>query len=197
MFVPDKILSDLEDFEVKPYDDGIDALGRNRWIIHSKNMFEKYAPYVSAWNYEGINSLVRLSGYLKRYAVKKQNLKHISSAIDESKSILDREDNWDDDGAKKCRLETWVKATAFLKNFSENLFKRFSKIIEKPDIFLCPDGSIDILWQKETYRLLINIKENSDYATYYGDDRGEEFTKSTFNPLKENYGLTMFALSVM
>lgn len=92
-------------------------------------------------------------------------------SINSSKYILDLDDNWDDENSKGFEFETWKSAVKFLVTYFNAAYDLFGKEIAPPSIFPSSDGSIDLLWKKENYRLLINVPEESSVVTFYGDDR--------------------------
>lgn len=125
-------------------------------------------------------------------------LKSIYDSIEDSKYILDFEDNWDDEGSPAFKQSTWISAVKFIAKYSLELYNRFNKIIETPNIINGASGSIDILWQKENFRLLINIPESSsNAASFYGDDLGDTTVKGTFSTVKYHEGLLNCLLPIL
>jgi hypothetical protein len=120
-------------------------------------------------------------------------LAHIAEAIEESKSILDFEDNWDDEGAERIQYLTWLRAISFLESYAISAYKNFGVVIEKPDLTPGPEGSIDVIWKSASYRLLINIsKEENQSALFYGDNYKDEKIKGSINPKEFNAGMLCF-----
>lgn len=110
--------------------------------------------------------------------------------IEESKYILDFDDNWDGEGSIHYEVDTWQRAVQFLTKYSVWAFDKMSLQIPVPKIHPGPDGSIDILWKSSKYRLLINLHPEN-MASFYGDDYNFEKIKGTFDPSKINQGLLL------
>lgn len=126
-------------------------------------------------------------------AVLPRALAQIAEAIEESKSILDLEDNWDDEGAERFHLQTWLRAIEFLTSYAIAALRDFGVLIEKPEITPGPDGSIDVLWKNSSYRLLFNIgKEENSSALFYGDNYKDQKIKGSINPKDVNAGMLCF-----
>jgi hypothetical protein len=116
--------------------------------------------------------------------------------IDKTKSkILDLKDNWDEEGAKSYKKETWERATEFTKKFCFILWRQTQKLINPPNILPGPDGSIDIHWKTAKFDLLINIAEDpNEPATFSSDDYGQNAIKGTFDPKKMSQALLSWLL---
>lgn len=98
-------------------------------------------------------------------------LHRFGDAIKSSRSILDLEDDWDDEGAKGYQRSTWLRAITFLVEASEWSWEVLGEVVPTPKINPGPDGSIDLDWSLPGRELLINIPENGDQpAGFYGDD---------------------------
>lgn len=111
--------------------------------------------------------------------------------IDKNKSkILALKENWDGEGAKKYRKETWERATQFIKKTYFHLWRQTQKLVTPPNILPGPDGSIDIHWKTPKFDLLINIPEDiKEPATFSSDDYGLNTIKGTFDSKKFNQAL--------
>ena len=135
---------------------------------------ERKAGYISLKRHRSYHKNWEISPETKLFGTKKRFLEfsnifnELFIEIEKSKYILDLEDDYDDEGAESYSKEIWEKSTQFLISNAKNIYKQESKIIDVPSIFHGPDGSIDILWQKEDYRLLINIDKN-EIVSFYGD----------------------------
>lgn len=89
------------------------------------------------------------------------------TVIEESKELTQLPNNWDDEGAQPVTLENWASLKEFLENYYSFIKEKVFKTLPAPIIDAVPDGSIDILWLKESRRMLVNISQNT--AKYYGD----------------------------
>jgi len=103
-------------------------------------------------------------------------------SIEKSKYILDLEDDWDDEGSPAYDKTTWIRAIKFIYNYTKKVYDEYGIKIGAPKISQGPEGSIDILWKKKSYRLLINIpQDHKKPASYYGDDYNDEHVKGAHN----------------
>ena len=103
-------------------------------------------------------------------------------SIEKSKYILELEDDWDDEGSPAYDKTTWIRAIEFIYNYTKKIYDELGILIDSPKISQGPEGSIDILWKKESYRLLINIPQDPKKpASYYGDDYNDEHDKGAHN----------------
>ncbi len=113
-------------------------------------------------------------------------------------AILDLKDNWDGEGAKGYRAETWGRAVEFVKNLSYQTWKRTQKILPTPDILPGPDGSIDVHWKTPKMDLLLNVPEDeSEPATFSCDDYKENSSKGTFNLKQMNQVLLFWVAEIL
>ncbi len=122
-------------------------------------------------------------------------LSKLARSIEESMYILELEEDFDGEESVGYQFSTWERAIDFLVNYSKWALEAYKIIIDSPKIYQGPDGSIDILWKTQGYKLLINIPEKLDCpASFYGDDFKMDKIKGTFDPLKLNRGLLMLLL---
>lgn len=96
----------------------------------------------------------------------------MNNAIEKSKSLLMLHAGWDGDTASRIDYKTWERMKNFLGDYSEKAFSLFGRILPTPQISPCFDGSIDIFWDDEQYKLLLNIPNDKDLIiSYYGYDK--------------------------
>ncbi len=94
--------------------------------------------------------------------------------------ILCLGEDWNGEGAKPCKPETWNRASAFLERLALDAWKKKQKIIKAPDIALVQDGSIDIHWRTRESDVLVNIPgDDGTPATFSADDYGKNATRGT------------------
>jgi len=115
--------------------------------------------------------------------------------INQSKYILDFEDDWDEDGAKAYKSETWIKAVNILITYFNSAYDKFGEILSVPKIYHGPNGAIDLLWKsKDNYRLLVKVPEGSQELSFYGDDyKGTKF-EGKFDISEDINKILLFAL---
>ena len=105
------------------------------------------------------------------------------NAIEESKYILELEENFDNEGSPPYEESVWRKAVKFITSFTLWMFEKTKKVIDAPEIHDGLNGSIDILWEQANYILLINIpKEPDKPLSFYGSDHKLANNKGTFPP---------------
>jgi hypothetical protein len=91
-------------------------------------------------------------------------------AVEDSKYMLEFEDNWDAEGAKAYQLETWERVIEQLFNLYQKTYELFQVVLPAPNIYAGVDGSIDVLWEERTYKVLSNFPENvAELASFYGE----------------------------
>ncbi|MBD3343118.1 MAG: hypothetical protein GF353_28735 [Candidatus Lokiarchaeota archaeon] len=82
------------------------------------------------------------------------------------------EENWDCDGAKPYKRETFMKAVNFLARFLTAIIGITSKRVEFPDILPGADGEVEISWQNERICFLLSVPESDDRkAGVYGRNK--------------------------
>lgn len=98
------------------------------------------------------------------------SLSHLEGVIMDSGFIFDLEENWDDEGALKISNKSIWNAIHFLINYSTFVLKEYNIILKEPTLLPCSDGSVDLTWNNDTARMLINFRNSDDNeAHYYGD----------------------------
>jgi hypothetical protein len=91
------------------------------------------------------------------------------------------DEDWDDAGACRINPATIDAAIALLKTAATVALERFGRSVPLPMISACHDGSIDLFWKAETYRLLINVQEpHGRESDFYGETPGGFKFKGSF-----------------
>ena len=120
-------------------------------------------------------------------------LQHLDVAIEESRELLERPDDWDGEGSPGYDEETWQRATGFLLANAVRLWNDYGVIIDAPEISPGPAGSIDLHWRSGRRELLINVPANPGMpAGFYGDDRTGNAVKGQLDVTEENQWLLMW-----
>ena len=101
--------------------------------------------------------------------------------INESKYIMDIPDDYDGSGSRSYKFEVWKSACKFVVDYYTFLYERTGRIPPVPKIYHGPDGSIDIHWDYDQFKLLINIEEASSVATFYGSYADGQEIEGSFN----------------
>jgi hypothetical protein len=122
-------------------------------------------------------------------------LADVIEAIEESKYILELEDDWDAEGSRSYQPLVWERVAIFLIKFYEKALESFNLILDTPRIYQAHEGSIDVLWHNDKYQLLVNFPEDENSpASFYGDNFNTETIKGTFDPTEESCGLLAFLI---
>ena len=95
------------------------------------------------------------------------------TSINESRWILELNDNWDDGGSCSYKEEVWERARKFLFKLAVESAKKYSFTIFIPSILPGPDGSIDLHWKMNDYEFLVNIPDRCDQPVYWCNLIGE------------------------
>lgn len=100
-----------------------------------------------------------------------RKLSSLYQTIKDSKSILELQEDWDENGALPCNFNSYIASIEFLITYSKEVLNSYNVIIDSPEINIARDGSIDLEWRGKNYILLINFN-NSDNINiqYYGED---------------------------
>ncbi len=91
----------------------------------------------------------------------------LKDVIEESKTLLQLKDDWDDDGALCCNSVSYYNAIEILTLYHTYIEKTYSIIIQDPEINLCKDGSIDIEWRDDKFSCLFNIINSTEFLMHY------------------------------
>jgi hypothetical protein len=105
----------------------------------------------------------------------------LNKEIEKSKYILDLKDNWDDEGSVGYDKITWVKSVEFVTKYANWILESFNKIIDTPKIYHGPKGGIDILWERENYRMLIHIDKEGVNGLFYADNNDGQISEGQFH----------------
>jgi len=118
-------------------------------------------------------------------------LLYLTHALKKSQYILDLKDNWDDEGSVGYNLQVWEVSLKFVINYAEWLYKNFNVEMYIPKIYHGPNGSIDIIWEEESFRLFININANFKSANFFSDLNRQfnQVTEGCFQLENFNYQL--------
>ena len=115
-------------------------------------------------------------------------LSEMAFAINESKKLLDLQEDWDSEGALIVPKFVWERAAKVLSMYSKWIWENRGIVLLTPSIDAIADGSIDIMWNSPKARLLLNIRNNQTISEghYYGDTyNGENKFKGVLGDLNE------------
>lgn len=91
--------------------------------------------------------------------------------VNHSRSMLELEYGWDEEGAEKIDPSLFEKSSAIIFEYIRCIFAKYQSVLPNPRINPVPDGTIDFEWYNEKARLLINFRfeKNVIMAYFYGD----------------------------
>jgi hypothetical protein len=120
----------------------------------------------------------------------------IQEAITASSSILELEDDWDDQGSPRYSEATWRRASEFLLRQADLARVSLGRELPVPKILPGPNASIDLHWKVPGFELLVNIPSDAAQpATFYGDDYRNSCIRGNLNPAEEVRGLVVWLLT--
>ncbi len=152
-----------------------------------KYSFESISSFHKTINYEFKNKVIG--------TIPKQ-LSYLLLEIENSKYMLDFKDNWDEEGSKKYEETVWVSAVGFLLNYAKTLFYDRAIEIKSPKIYHGPKGSIDIIWDGITSRMVINISKDGKEGMFYADNYKDQFIEGSFKTKQFNSFLLPIAVHI-
>lgn len=110
--------------------------------------------------------------------------------IENSKYLIDFISIDEETGERTLyKKSTWEACIRFIIEFANWANYEYNCFIPKPTIMDGINGNIDVHWEGEKFRVLMNFNAKNIFATYYGDNYGDDFIKgkidiSNFNGLK-------------
>ena len=123
-------------------------------------------------------------------------LSDIQEAITASRSILELEDDWDDQGSPGYSETTWRRASEFLLRQANLARMSLDRELPVPKILPGPNASIDLHWKLAGFELLVNIpSDGAQPATFYGDDYRNSCIRGNLNTSEEIRGLVVWLLT--
>ena len=114
----------------------------------------------------------------------------LETTINESRTILRLEDDFDGGGSPHYSEATWQRAVQFVRLQWEEYVRLFCEPMPLPAIQPGPHGSIDVFWDTLEFDLLVNIPSDPNQeAEFSGDRNGKRKFDGTLNPTIPNRGL--------
>lgn len=120
----------------------------------------------------------------------------IEAAIEASKYFLEFEENWDDEGSPAYAVETWQRATQFVRRTALQFKGKVGQFAPVPFITHGPLGSIDISWENGNRSILLNVPiETNSPITFYGSDGDGNTIKGTIKSTIQSDWLLAWLMS--
>lgn len=117
------------------------------------------------------------------------SLARIVGAIDDARGLTDLPVDWDDEGASPIAEQTFQRAASFLRTTAMQLAV-WGIELPAPQISPCSDGSIDLFWKDEAFRLLVNVQPGNAASDFFGENPRGIQVKGPFVP--ENHDVSYF-----
>lgn len=145
---------------------------------------------------ESLNEIIKIN-LTKHYLIEIPAIfKQLATQIETSKSILNLDKNWDEEGSVGYSESTLIQAIDFITNYAHWIWDEMRIVIDTPKFLPGPEGSIDLLWKKEKYELLINIPVPPNaIAGFYGDDKYGTKIEGKFDIKSYNQGIFLCLLN--
>ncbi|MGI9105097.1 MAG: hypothetical protein ACR2G4_02485 [Pyrinomonadaceae bacterium] len=129
---------------------------------------------------------------IKDSSVSSQRIKQV---IESSRSILNLQNDWDEEGSSGYTVETWGRATRFIRRVALAFKNDMGKWVDAPKITPGPDGSIDVRWKAEKRSLLINFPaDDTKPADFFGSDKGSDTVQGTLDLSSQNQWLLIWLM---
>lgn len=161
------------------YNKGFVNTSEEDWINY-KQGYMNHVYLLEKSLVEPTNQRIRIT---EDYSIELPNeLKGIAEEIKDAVNFIENNEDCDLDEGELYSHLTLKNAATFLADYSIWVFDEHGFVIPKPKLYPGPDGTIDILWKNEQFKLLVNIKSHPDLsATFFGKTtNGEEFVEGKF-----------------
>jgi hypothetical protein len=108
--------------------------------------------------------------------------------IERSRAMLDLDDDWDGEGSPGYAEATWRRAVGIAIASASRFFAVYDEVPPAPSIAKGPDGSVDVLWQSVSKKVMINVPADSGSIAYHGydPDNPEREIKGLLDPADAN-----------
>jgi hypothetical protein len=120
----------------------------------------------------------------------------LKAEIEASKYILELEEEWGEDG-EKYDIHVWEIVFEFIIKMYLTSVRMFDVIPDFPKIYHGPDGTIDIVWEKSDYQILVNCpKEENRQVSFYGENVKKDSFKGSFYITDNCHSLLMILIGI-
>jgi hypothetical protein len=125
------------------------------------------------------------------------NFAEISAAMEQSRTLLEWEEDWDGDAARRFEPFTWERAREFVLDNTIRLWRTAHAQVPVPQIEPTRRGGINIEWETALRNLLVNIPaDGAEPVTFYGtlknDPDHEHDIEGTVDVVGDNTWLLMW-----
>lgn len=113
--------------------------------------------------------------------------KSLIAILEKAKYILRLEEDWDDEGAMPYSIDSWKAGAQFLISFYSWLHVNAKGSLHNPKMHHGPNGTIDIAWNEDNFRLFINIDKENNVGTFYSDTVNNQYSEGQFSLTNVRY----------
>lgn len=172
-------------------------VGLDRWVTQNSPPYVKFEHLRSHYSLlaEAGAKLLFVTQPVLRGQKREVPLDPILDAINDGRKRLLAEDVfWDEDSEATYSESTVNKAGDFLAKYAHGVWDHFGKQIPVPKLLPGPEGAVDILWEEESFELLLSVPEQSHVGDYYGQNSEGENTKGIIHLDREElvHGLVLW-----
>ena len=111
---------------------------------------------------------------------------YLINEIEDSKYILEKKIDVDDDESAFYTPDVWVRSIKFIIKYANHILNKDKQHVLNPKIYHGPDGSVDFYWQYPHLNMLLNIPSKGS-GSFSGDDNGTNKFNGFFNPDEPNF----------
>jgi hypothetical protein len=105
----------------------------------------------------------------------------LDGVLKRCRELLDLPADWDDAGASRIHPDTIEAACSLIESAESKALDRYGRSLPMPKVSPCTDGSVDLFWKTDAYRLLINIQPNDGAPSdFFGETKSGLTFRGTF-----------------
>lgn len=112
---------------------------------------------------------IKATDYAELVRSQREHRNRLKRAIEQSRRILELDDDWDEEGSSAYSKEVWDTAVRFLEALEGELMT-LGKMVDPPRILPGPEGSIDLHWKTNAFEILMKVPSDAGLITFFGDD---------------------------
>ena len=108
--------------------------------------------------------------------------------LERSRAMLDLDDDWDGEGSPGYAEATWRRAVGIAIESASRFLAVQDELPPAPIIAKGPDGSVDVLWQTGSKKMMVNVPADGESVAYHGfdPDNPEREIKGLLDPADAN-----------
>lgn len=157
--------------------------------------YNEFITNIPLLNFIPTNNYIRLNvaGNILKIPTK---LEYLLTEIKKSEYILKLEDDFDEMGSPAYLFETWRSSIDFLLEYATWIKENLGCDMLIPHIYHGPRGSIDILWEYDNFRMLLNIEKDGKTGCFYSDFLSTNQTSEGSFIVSEDINFQLFPVPI-